>query len=1140
MKPLLLLVAAASGILAQTAQITGLVTDSSNAAILGAELSVTNAETGVSRKTVANEQGNYAVPLLQPGIYSVTVQSQGFRSVSQTNIRLEVDQVLRIDFTLEVGTTTESITVTDTPPLLQTSSGSLGQVIESKQFTDMALNDRGALGLLALSDGVMPSRQFNAGSFSNANIFSANGSRPGQNEILLDGAPNTLPGVWPGRGILGTPVQVDAVREFKVQTSVFSAEYGRTGGGLINMVGRSGTNEMHGSLFHFLRNSALDANDFFNNRSGVPLGAFRRNQFGGTLGGPLVVPKFYNGRNRTFFFFNYQGTRAAEARQRIVSTPTAAMKSGDFSGLRTAGGAPIIIYDPLTTTQVGSNPIRTPFPGNRIPPDRINPVGAALASYFPSPNLPGNVNNLSQAGAFRQINDLLGIRVDHRLSDAHQLFVRYNRTFDDGQNPRWLDTAAQGFTSLVQNVNAVAADYTWTATASTLVNLRYGYTDRSHDNIDPSIGMDLTSLRLPSYVNQAAQIRVFPRVASTGYLTLGNDQGRNDFSYRNHSAQASATKVMATHTMKFGADVRANFVDQRRGIEPSGSFNFTRNFTQGPNANVGGATVGDGIASMLLGTPASGVFGTAVRAVSWNEYFAFYFQDDWKVNRRLTLNLGVRYDLEMPRYETSNMLDWFDYDARSPLNDRVRSLGEIRGGLQFAGVNGNPRRHFNTDRNNFAPRLGFAYQIDDRTVIRGGAGIFYGAGSVGAGGFNIASQGFAPSTPFVGALDGLRPINTLSNPFPDGFATAEGSSAGLLSQVGLSIPRLYDRMAPLPYNLQWNFSVQRQAFGIAWQAAYAASRGIHLGDGAGFEINQLPAETLALGTALQQLVPNPFFGVIEAPGVLRNPTITRGQLLRPYPHFLNLTVFNPAAAASTYHGLSLKAERRFSNGLGFLTSWTTAKNISDAPATVGPGVAHQDAHNRRADRSLVEEDISQRFVGSASYELPFGKGKLIGSRWNGPTDLSLGGWQVNGIFTKQGGFPLAIATSPNTLNALGGRQRPNATGISAATSGRVQDRLDNFINPAAFSAPAPFTFGNVARTLPDVRGPGLTNLDFSLFKTFALTEALRLQFRAESFNLTNSPMFGLPNQSFGTVAFGAITGTANNPRQLQFALRMFF
>jgi hypothetical protein len=704
MKPLLLLVAAASGILAQTAQITGLVTDSSNAAILGAELSVTNAETGVSRKTVANEQGNYAVPLLQPGIYSVTVQSQGFRSVSQTNIRLEVDQVLRIDFTLEVGTTTESITVTDTPPLLQTSSGSLGQVIESKQFTDMALNDRGALGLLALSDGVMPSRQFNAGSFSNANIFSANGSRPGQNEILLDGAPNTLPGVWPGRGILGTPVQVDAVREFKVQTSVFSAEYGRTGGGLINMVGRSGTNEMHGSLFHFLRNSALDANDFFNNRSGVPLGAFRRNQFGGTLGGPLVVPKFYNGRNRTFFFFNYQGTRAAEARQRIVSTPTAAMKSGDFSGLRTAGGAPIIIYDPLTTTQVGSNPIRTPFPGNRIPPDRINPVGAALASYFPSPNLPGNVNNLSQAGAFRQINDLLGIRVDHRLSDAHQLFVRYNRTFDDGQNPRWLDTAAQGFTSLVQNVNAVAADYTWTATASTLVNLRYGYTDRSHDNIDPSIGMDLTSLRLPSYVNQAAQIRVFPRVASTGYLTLGNDQGRNDFSYRNHSAQASATKVMATHTMKFGADVRANFVDQRRGIEPSGSFNFTRNFTQGPNANVGGATVGDGIASMLLGTPASGVFGTAVRAVSWNEYFAFYFQDDWKVNRRLTLNLGVRYDLEMPRYETSNMLDWFDYDARSPLNDRVRSLGEIRGGLQFAGVNGNPRRHFNTDRNNFAPR----------------------------------------------------------------------------------------------------------------------------------------------------------------------------------------------------------------------------------------------------------------------------------------------------------------------------------------------------------------------------------------------------------------------------------------------------
>lgn len=1124
----------------QTAQITGLITDSTQSAIVGAEITVTNSETGVSRKTSTNESGNYTVPLLQPGVYGMTVQSDGFRAVSRENIRLEVDQVLRVDFGLEIGSIAESVTVTDATPLLQTSSSSLGQVIESRQFADMPLNDRGALGLLALSDGIAPSRQFNPNSFSNANIFSANGSRAGQNEILLDGAPNTMPGVWPGRGILGTPVQVDAVQEFKVQTSVFSAEYGRTGGGLVNMVGRSGANELHGSLFHFLRNSALDANDFFNNRSNVPLGAFRRNQFGGTIGGPVFIPKYYDGRKRTFFFFNYQGTRAAEARQRIVSTPTSAMRLGDFSDLRTAAGASIRIFDPLTTTQVGNNPMRTQFPGNVIPQSRINEVGSLIASYYPAPNLPGNINNLSQSSSFRQVNDLLGIRVDHRINDRHQFFVRYNKTYDDGQNPVWIEGPAQGFTSLVQNVRAVAGDYTWMLNSTTLLNVRFGFTDRSHDNIDPAIGFDLTTLGMPGYVNDQAGVRVFPRITATGYATIGNEAGRNDFSYRNYSSQASLSKVLTTHTLKFGADIRANFVDQRRGINPSGLYAFTRNFTQGPNANTGGATVGDGIASLLLGTPGSGDFGTAINAISWNEYFAFYLQDDWKVSRRLTLNLGVRYDLELPRYETSNMLDWFDYNAISPLSSQVEGLGEIRGGLQFAGVGGNPRRHFNTDRNNIAPRFGFAYQVNDRTVVRGGFGIFYAAGSIGAGGFNIASQGFAPSTPYVSSLDGLRPIGTLSNPFPDGFASAAGSSQGLMSQVGLSIDRLYDRMAPLPYNSQWNFTLQREALGVAWQAAYAGSRGIHLGDGAGFAINQLSSDALALGTGLQQLVDNPFYGFINEPSVLQNPRVTRGQLLRPYPQFLDLTVFNPAAGASTYHGFSVKAERRFANGLGFLSSWTTSKNISDAPATIGPGVGHQNTYDRRADRSLVEEDISQRFVGSVSYELPFGKGKTIGNSWNRGADLVLGGWQVNGIFTKQAGYPLAIATSPNTMNALGGRQRPNSTGISAATSGRVQDLLNGYINADAFSAPAPFTYGNVSRTLPDVRGPGLTNLDFSLFKTFSLTEALRMQLRAEAFNVSNSPMFALPNQNFGVAAFGAITSTSNNPRQLQFALRMFF
>ena len=1124
----------------QTAQLTGLITDSSKAAMANAKVTVTNADTGVSRATASNTQGNYTVPLLQPGKYQILVQADGFRPISREGVKLEVDQVARIDFSMEIGAVTESISVTEQTPLLQTSSGSLGQVIESKQFVDMPLNDRGALGLLSLSDGIAPSRDQDPNSFNSSNAFSANGSRPGQNEILLDGAPNTLPGVWPGRGILGTPVQVDAVQEFKVQTSVFSAEYGRTSGGLVNMVTRSGGNEWHGSASEYLRNSAMDANDFFNNRNGLPLTSFKRNQFGGTFSGPLSIPKLYSGKNRTFFFANYQGTRASVAQSRTSTVPSAAMRTGDFSQLTTLQGQPVIIYDPLTTATVGGNPIRQPFAGNRIPSGRIDPVSKNLASYFPLPNMAGPVNNLAQAGASGQTADIYGIRVDHAISSRQNLFVRFTQNRDNSLNPKWLDSAAQGFSGLNQKVNSIAADYTFTLNATSVLNLRYGFSNRKHSQPDESLGMDLTTLGFPKYVNSEAKLRVFPSVATNGYVSMGNAQAVNSFFYRTQSFQASLTKIQGTHTLKIGADLRVNKVNQERGIDPSGTYSFNRAFTQGPNANKGGATFGDGFASLLLGTPASGQLGTAVNVISSNPYYAFYLQDDWKVSSKLTLNLGLRYDIELPRYAENNELDWFDYDALSPLNGKIAGVGQLRGGLRFAGVDGNSRRHFNTDAVNFAPRFGFAYQLNAKTVVRGGAGVFFAPGSIGAAGFNIASQAFAPSTSFVGSLDGLTPIQTLSNPFPNGFSTTEGSSKGLMSQVGQVVARLYDRDAALPYHVQWNFSLQRQLGGFALQAAYSSNHGVHLADAAGFNINQLRPETLALGTALQQLVANPFFGIITAPGQLRAATVTRGQLLRPYPQFDNLNVFNPASGSSIYHGVSLKIERRFANGVGVLASWTVSKNISDSSATLGQTVAHQDAYNRSASRSLVEADIPQRFVSSFSYELPIGKGKRIGANWNRAGDLLLGGWQVNTMISFQSGFPLAISNNPNTTNALGGSQRPNSRGFNASLTGPTQDRLNAFIDAKAFSTPDPFTYGNVGRTLPDVRGPRQSNMNLSLFKTFTLIERLKLQFRAEAFNFTNSPMFGMPNQSFGSAAFGTITSTQNSPRQLQLALRLFF
>jgi len=1006
-------------------------------------------------------------------------------------------------------------------------------------LSDLPLNNRTGLGLLLLSDNIVIGRGFDPGLYNGANLFSANGSRPGQNEILLDGAPNTLPGVWPGRGIMGVAVPIEAVQEFKVQTSVFAAEFGRSGGGLVNMVSRTGTNQLHGSLFEYLRNSELDANNFFNNRAGVPRRSFKRNQFGGSLGGPVGIPGLYNGVNRTFFFTTYQATRARTADSRVFTVPTETMRAGDFSALADARGAPIVIYDPLTTA-AGGEPTRQVFAGNRIPASRINPVSSKVSTYWTPPNRPGSINNLTLSDAIRRTVDDVAVRLDHNISSAQRVNARVNYGRDNPLNPPYFGTAVRNLQGQTQDVYSIWGEYSANFDPVTLFNVRYGYTRTPFVGTIPSLGIDLTTLGFPAYVNNVNPERVFPSFSPAGYAALGAEEGPNSFAYSTHSVQASMTKILTRHTWKFGADYRIHRVTQDRGIQMSGHYSFDRNFTQGPNANRGGANAGDGYASMLLGTPASGAFGAFIRTHSLNPYYGLYVQDDWRITQRLTLNLGLRYELEIPLTERGDRLDWFDYNVVNPLSQQVRGLGELRGALQFGGVSGNPRRHFHTDWNNFAPRFGFAYQVDRFTVIRGGYGIFFGSGSVGAAGWNIASQGFAPSTPFVGTLDGLRPIATLSDPFPSGFAKTIGSSQGLLSLVGQNIDRIYDRQAPLPYHQQWNFSVQRQFGQMLVQTAYSGSRGIHLGDGAGFALNQLRPEALALGNALQQLVPNPFLGVITTPGILSQPQVSRAQLLRPYPHFGNLTVFNPAASGSTYHGFSAKVERRFASGIGFLASYTFSKNISDSPATIGPAAGHQDAYNRRADRSVVEEDLPHRFVASAVWELPVGRSKPIGTNWNRAVDAFLGGWQVNAIITRQTGPPLALTNNPNTTRAMGGVQRPNSNGFTARKDGSVQSRLNEYLNPAALSAPDPFTYGNVGRTLADVRGPRLSNLDMSIFKTFALSERFRLQFRAEWFNTTNTAVFGLPNQVFGSAVFGTISGQQNAPRQIQLALRLHF
>jgi len=1120
---------------AQTGQVSGIVSDASGAVIPATKIAVVNEGTGIVHNTSTNDAGAYTVPLLSPGLYEVSAQREGFRPVSRSGIRIEVDQVARIDFQLQVGAVSESIEVVQTAPLLQTSSASVGQVIENQQIIDLPLNNRTALGLLGLSAGVVPGRNWDPESYSAANQFSASGSRSGQNEFLLDGTPNTTPGVWPGRGILGMPIPVDSIQEFKVQTNSFAAEFGRSGGGLINSVSKSGTNDLHGSLFWYLRNSAMDSNNFFANRAGVPLESFKRNQFGGTAGGPFK-------RDRSFYFFNYQGTRVRNPAVFNGTVPTADTRAGNFVGITTPQGAPITLYDPLTTQIVNGNPMRQPFPGNLIPGGRINAAGRNIAGKYPLPNQPGFVNNFFATAARRTDDDTAGIRVDHMVNDRHKVYGRFYYNQVDPLSPDWYrNEATPGSAYNRQKVYSGTADYVYTASPTLLINARYGFTQRTTEEPSRTLGkIDLTSLGFPSAVQTAARLSNYPAISASGYSGQGWSSGINSFDYIVHSFQGSVTKITGNHTLKFGTDARFHSVRQDRGIDLGGNYSFSNGYTRGPNVNTAGANAGDAIASMLLGTPGSGSFGTLLEVKGMNQYFAWYAQDDWRLTSKLTLNLGLRYELELPRTESQDRLDWFDFDVVNPLTQMVRSVGTLRGGLRFAAVDDNPRRHFNTDAVNFAPRLGFAYQATPKTVVRGGSGIFFGSGSIGAGGWNIASQGFAPNTPFVGSIDGFVPITTLSNPFPDGFSQPVGSSQGLLSLAGQNIDRVFDRNALVPYNLQWNFSIQRQFGATLFEAGYIGSQGTHLADGTGHLANQLRPEALQLGTDLQRTVDNPFYRIVTNPGALSQPRVQLAQLLRPYPHFLAMTVFNPSSSSSTYHALPLKIERRYASGIGFLGSYTWSKNISDSDATVGPTAAHQNTYDRRADRSVIVEDITHRFILSASAELPFGRNKAIGGGWHPVLNGALGGWQVNTILTMQSGLPLAFSASPNNLNAQGGTQRPNSKGFSAAKDGRIQDRLENYLNRDAFSHPGPFHYGNVGRVLSDVRGPRLSNIDLSLFKTFPIRENLRLQARGEFFNAFNSPMFGLPNTAFGGANFGRITSQANDPRQVQLALKLIF
>jgi hypothetical protein len=1141
----------------------GTVQDSTGSVVPGVEVTVVNTATNESYNVATGEQGRYVVPQLKPGTYQITGRMAGFKTVTLNDLKLDVGQIRAVDLTLDIGEASETITVAAMGAVLETTSSTVSQTIENKRLADLPLNGRNPFALATLAPGVVPSSN-NSGS----SPF-ISGGRNATSEVTIDGVSNVNAENNVSILDLNYTPSVDAVQEFNVQTNAVSAEFGRLGGGVINLVTKSGTNTYRATVFEFLRNSRLDATNFFTNRAGQKKGNFKRNQFGGNFGGPLTLPG-YSGRNRTFFFVNYEGLRQRSGTASTFTVPLPEWRTGDFSNLRNAAGQPIIIYDPATTRADPNNPgsfIRDPFPGNRIPLDRLSPAGRALATYWPLPNTtPTNANtqanNYSLSGAQPSDADRIDSRVDHVISDNWRMFARYsistdsNTPFNSFQNPA---SSSGGDGPGSSRTQSLSIDNTYTVTPTFLLNVRYGMNRRYNQRLPISAGFDLASLGLPANVISTAQAAEFPRIDVQGFQSLGQATFTDlVIAPTTHQFNVNATKIFSSHSIKMGMDYRKFFLNFLQLFFPSGQYGFNNAQWTQRNPNVSSSTDGFALASMLLGIPSNGQMSHNPTPASASSYWAGYVQDDWRVSRKLTINAGLRYEFDVPRTERFNRLSYFDQTAVSPIASQVPANpffnpADLRGAVVF--VDDDNRRQVETDHNNFGPRIGVSYTLSPNTVVRSAYGVFYMPSHVQAAGHSGSAgmMGFNSQSNMIVSLDGRVPLRTIDNPFPDGFNLPPGSSQGASTFMGLNIGGGNGGVFTsnqTPRMQQWNLNVQRELPGhLIAEVAYLGSKGTNLLIGEnGLSFSQVDPSFLGLGTDLQQLVPNPFYGIITNPSSpLSFPTVSRSRLLRPYPQYDGVAAFRVPGSSSIYHALTVRMDKRFSDGVSWLSSYTFGKLIDDASTTVGflgQAGAQQDAYDRASDRSISAQDVKHRLVLGFVYDLPFGPDRRFGKSWKGPVSWFLANWQINGIATFQSGPPLLVTQSVNNTNLFSPTQRPTYNGEDANIAGSdvtKNDKIARWFETTNFTVTPAFQFGNAPRVMPNLRADGVKNLDFSIFKNNYFNGGKwNAQIRVEAFNALNRVQFNVPNTQADNGSFGVVSGQFNQPRQVQIAVKLYF
>jgi hypothetical protein len=1150
--------------------IVGKVTDQSGAVFPGTAVSVTNKAMGTKTSPMTNDQGFYQATYLLSGLYRIEVEVAGFKKFVRDDVEVRINDRIEINIMLEIGELTQTVSVTGETPLLSNTSASLGQVVDSRRIVELPLAHGNPYQLIGLSGGITFNRDPRLDRpYEPTHIvgYTIDGSRANRSDLTIDGAASTA--TANNFEVIATYTPPgDVIQEFKVQTATFDASFGSTEGGVTNISIKSGTNNLHGTAYY----SGLPpwtANDFYANRVGQPIAEFKENRWGGSAGGPLIIPGLYNGRNRTFWLFGYEGIHDSRPRNNSTSStvPTAKMKSGDFSELLAINPS-YQIYNPFDATfnSTTGRITRAKFDGNIIPPSLINPLGKKILSMWPDPRFTpssadGTNNNYDASLTEQAKYYTWTFRVDHSISDRQRLFVRGSAyTRNSTYNNYLANTLLSGnFFSFFARNGVI--DHVYTMNPTTVLNIKFGYSRFIRgDSADPStIGFDLSSLGFPASYNDAIpkEIRRFPAISMSGYQgTSGAGEWRPVEVY---SLPVTLNKSLGRHFLKTGMEFRAyREVTMSFQQNQTGQFNFDTTYTRGPLDNSAGSPNGYGqsVAALLLGLPTN--TSLVRRAASFAEQstsYGFFLQDDWKASGKLTLNLGLRWEFETPLTERFNRsVRGFDYTAAQPISAAVQAnyaknptpevpvdQFKIQGGLTFAGVNGQPRGLYDTSKKNIMPRFGFAYQLSDKTVVRGGYGIFFGF--LGERRGDVIQTGFTRDTTFIPTNDGITFINTLSNPFPNGILNPLGSSLGTQTYLGQALTYALQGQSlaffnPKPktaYAQRWQLSIQREfGGGVIAEAAYVGNRGTHIEITR--NLNVTPQRYLSTSPVRDQKtidyltfqMPSPFYGVTLPAGATSTFTsnkIARERLLRPFPQFdtVNAT-FNDGY--SWYHAMQLRLEKRFSKGYSVMLNYGWSKNMQATE------LLNQD--DPRPYETISDYDNPHRLTISALLEFPFGDGHRLLSTGNPVVNRIVGGWQLSPIYTFQSGAPVGFGNVLYYGNfsdlALPSDQRSvtrwfNTAGFETATAKQLDHNVRTF--PLRFSS---------------IRANAMSELGLSLLKNTRISEETRIQFKAEALNALNHPVLSAPNTTPTSSSFGSTVSAnqVNYARRIQLSVKFIF